>query len=298
MMFRVLDIETVPDASVWTPGNPKWSWGAGFHATPGRICLSPSEAVLVRDDPFPPPQAHRVVAISWVDVALDVQGTPRYRLESMGSECRWSLRGSPDEERDLLRSFGESLQGMSSGGDLNLVTWNGRTFDLPVIAMRSLLHGVPCKWYYESKDMRYRFSAQGHLDLMDFLGDYGAARSMKLGDVARLIGLPGKFGEVTGSSVDSVYRETLGRAAEVEYCEGRMLEVGRYCLRDSIQTAVIFLRSRFHLGKIDRDEYHRCLDTFALDPRVGEAIQVDWGAVRVPGAGDAATVREGGGVGE
>jgi predicted PolB exonuclease-like 3'-5' exonuclease len=290
--FRVLDIETVPDMSVWTPSESKWKWEVGVQVprlspcpTTGKDRYLQDEVVMVRDDPFPPPHACRVVAISWVDVVLDAEHSPRYRFASMGSDCRWSLSGHPDAERALLRSFGESTQELASAGGLCLVTWNGRGFDLPVVNLRSLMHGVPCKWYYQDRDVRYRYSTEGHLDLMDFLGDYGAARNMKLGDVARLVGLPGKTGEVTGASVHDVYRETLARSADVEFCARKMSEVSRYCLRDSLQTALIFLRSRYHLGKVDRDEYHACLDTFAGNQLVEEAIEVDWGAVRIPGGG-------------
>jgi predicted PolB exonuclease-like 3'-5' exonuclease len=286
MRFRVFDIETVPDDSVWTPGEPKWRWEASSQVnSPWTRLVGPEKTVLVREDPFPPPHACRVVAISWVDVVLDAEHSPRYRFASMGSECRWSLTAGPVEERDLLRWFGESTQALSDEGGLCLVTWNGRGFDLPVINLRSLMHGIPCKWYYSDRDVRYRYSTEGHLDLMDFLGDYGAARNMKLGDVARLVGLPGKTGEVRGSSIHDVYRETLARAGDSEFCVGKMAGVARYCLQDSLQTALIFLRSRHHLGKVDRDEYHACLDTFAGNVVVNEAIQVEWDAARIPQGG-------------
>jgi len=283
VIFRIFDIETVPDLSVWTPSEPKCKWVLGVKTYPCNVgAEEPEEPVLVREDPFPPPQACRVVAISWVDVALDCEKSPRYRFEGMRSECRWSLSGHPSAERELLRTFGEAAQALAAEGSLCLVTWNGRSFDLPVINLRSLMHGVSCPWYYGDRNVRYRYSAEGHLDLMDFLGDFGAARNMKLGDVARLVGLPGKTGEVTGASVHDVYRETLERAVDCALCARRMAEVEQYCLRDSLQTALIFLRTRHHLGKVDRDEYHACLDTFATNPLVRQAIDVDWDAARLP----------------
>jgi hypothetical protein len=62
-----------------------------------------------------------------------------------------------------------------------------------------------------------------------------------------------------------------------------MDSVGRYCLQDAIQTALILLRSRYHLGKIDKDEYHRCLDTFAMSDFIKDAIDIEWAKVRVGG---------------
>jgi hypothetical protein len=57
--------------------------------------------------------------------------------------------------------------------------------------------------------------------------------------------------------------------------------VGWYCLQDAIQTALIFLRTRYHLGKIDRDEYHRCLATFSCHDYINKAINIDWDRLKI-----------------
>ena len=51
----------------------------------------------------------------------------------------------------------------------HLVTWNGRGFDLPVLALRALRYGLPFGWYYRGDGYRYRYSEEGHLDLCDVL---------------------------------------------------------------------------------------------------------------------------------
>lgn len=289
--FRVLDIETIPDESVWTKGEPKCRLVSSREAQLVRDRRTGAEceefpARVELEDPFPPPQAHRVVAVAYVDVELDVAKSPRYRCGEVRTCCTWDAERDPAKERvcesALLGGFSTSVEQLASSGGVTFVTWNGRGFDLPVISMRSLKLGVPCGWYYADRDVRYRFSSEGHLDLMDFLSDYGAARNMKLGDVARLVGLPGKTGSVTGTSVHSVYLETVARAEDREFCEEKRNEVARYCLQDAIQTALVFLRTRFHLGKIDRDEYHACLATFEQSPEVRAAITIDWDAVRLP----------------
>jgi predicted PolB exonuclease-like 3'-5' exonuclease len=141
--------------------------------------------------------------------------------------------------------------------------------------MRSLKLGVPFEWYYKDRGMRYRYSDEGHLDLMDYLGDYGASRNAKLGDVARLVGLPGKVGEVSGAGVHDIYKSTVGEL-DTGVVAAKQASVARYCLQDTIQTALIFLRSRFHLGKIDRAEHNMCLDTFIQSPAINEAIAIEW----------------------
>ena len=294
MRFRVLDIETVPDLSVWSPGESKWilkhrGWGQRHSNLPSTAWFvgdghaELGDIMYRAEEPFPPPHACRVVAISIVDIAMDFEGSPRYRFEAAASECCWDADPPgachPRErviERGLLARFSAGM----AGGDATIVTWNGRGFDLPVLSMRSFRLGVPFGWYYKSRDMRYRYSEEGHLDLMDFLGDYGASRQAKLGDVARLIGLPGKVGEVSGAGVHDIYKSTLGEM-DPRVVEEKQGSVARYCLQDTIQTALIFLRSRFHLGKIDRDEYNLCLDTVAQSPIINEAITIEWGNLKL-----------------
>jgi predicted PolB exonuclease-like 3'-5' exonuclease len=280
MRFRVLDIETVPDFSAWTPGEDQCRLVPGFPVTgtEGKV----HEACVVRAEPFPPPHACRVVAISTLDIVMDFEKSPRYRFDSVSAECSWANEPSFDRIFDRIVEKGllENFSARMGGGETTIVTWNGRTFDLPVLSMRSFKLGVPFDWYYKDRNMRYRFSDEGHVDLMDFLGDYGAARNAKLGDVARLIGLPGKVGDVSGAGVHDIYKSTLDEP-DIDVSRKKQQSVARYCLQDTIQTALIFLRSRFHLGKIDRDEYNQCLDTFVQSPVVNEAIAIEWGNLRL-----------------
>ena len=276
MRFRVLDIETVPDLSVWTLGEDQYRLVPGhpLAGTEGMV----HEACAIKSEPFPPPHACRVVAISTVDIAMDFGNSPRYRFDSASTACKWHTQPPLDQECE--RSLLDDLSARMAGGDVTLVTWNGRTFDLPVLSMRSFKLGVPFEWYYKDRNMRYRFSDEGHLDLMDYLNDYGSSRNAKLGDVARLGGLPGKVGEVSGAGVYDIYKSTVGELdAGVE--KAKQASVARYCLQDTIQTALIFLRSRFHLGKIDRAEHNMCLDTFIQSPVINETIAIEWGNLKL-----------------
>jgi predicted PolB exonuclease-like 3'-5' exonuclease len=253
--YRVLDIETVPDLRYWTKGPTKWRQEPYFNVDPLTSRLAPNlfgektGTVLVSEEPFPPPQAHRVVAMAWVNLSGD--DGRYYAFESSHVSCAWSKGSDADADVDadvtelsLLEYFGEE----QSRDEATLVTWNGRTFDLPVINLRSFLHGLPCEWYYKERDTRYRYTEAAHCDLMDFFSDYGAARSMKLGDVARLAGLPGKFGEVSGGNVAEVVAHSADQPEA-------MRRVGEYCFADALQTAVLFAKSRVHKGMISRDFY-------------------------------------------
>lgn len=215
--YLVLDIETVPDTSRWS--RPEMPHGV--------------------EAPFPPTWAHRIVVIGclWLDANYQLR-----RLGVVGNLTRSSRTPNQAiddrEERELLVEFSRFV----GRAHPVLVTYNGRTFDLPVIALRSLCHGVPLSWYYRDRGLRYRYSEEGHLDLCDWLADHGAARSGSLDAVARLCGLPGKVG-VDGSQVEGLYRA------------GQLPAIQSYCLADITQTAFVFLRFRLLQGILSYDAY-------------------------------------------
>jgi 3'-5' exonuclease len=144
-----------------------------------------------------------------------------------------------------------------------LVTYNGRAFDLPVIALRSLCHGVALGWYYRDRNVRARYSQDGHLDLCDWLADHGATRAGSLDAVTRLIGLPGKVG-IDGSQVAGLYEA------------GEQDAIDRYCLADVAQTALLLLRFRLLQGALEPERYRATagalLDALAADARVSAVL--------------------------
>jgi predicted PolB exonuclease-like 3'-5' exonuclease len=202
----VLDIETVPDGDLYKPTEP----------APGT------------EKPFPPLYACKVITLGvmWLDDALACK-----KIGTIGQDT---------DEPGILSNFSKFVDKYSP----TLVTWNGRSFDLPVVALRSLHHGLSIPWYYRNRDLRYRYSAVGHLDLCDFLSDHGATRMMSLNAAARLIGLPGKEG-LDGSQVEGLYRA------------GQIEQLQRYCLSDVAQTAFLLLRQRLLLGQLDSAGYHQ-----------------------------------------
>jgi len=250
--YRVLDIETVPDPSVWTQNSPTWRLATDASFISDERALYP--AAVVQDVPFPPAQAHRVVAISWVDLSGD--DNKWYFVESYESKCMFDVDGESEAETELLRLFADAQENDVA----TLVSWNGRTFDLPVLNLRSFHKGIAWPWYYQDRDVRYRYSETGHCDMMDVLSDYGACRQMKLGDAARLIGLPGKVGPVSGADVAALVESCRG-ATEKAISETQE-KIARYCLSDSVQTAVLFLRHRFHRGMISTPHHDAAIKTF------------------------------------
>lgn len=193
---------------------------------------------------LPAPPHHQVVAIGalWIDAT----GVPR-KLGLVGEQRT--------TEAEILEDFAALLEERRP----TLVTYNGRGFDLPVIAMRCLRHGVALPHYYRARDVRYRFSTEGHFDLMDFIADFGATKVSKLDIVAKLCGMPGKVG-VDGKDVGPLVHA------------GRIEEVQNYCLCDVVQTAGVFYRVQLLRGELTRDEYLRSagqlLEMIRSDPRL------------------------------
>src|SRR5688572_11142385 len=155
----------------------------------------------------------------------------------------------------MLRDFAKLLDDRRP----TLVTFNGRSFDLPVIATRCLRHGLSLRHYYSSRDVRYRFTADGHLDLMDYVADFGAAKSSRLDIIAKLCGMPGKVG-VEGKDVGPLVHA------------GRLAEVRNYCLCDVAQTAGVFLRVQLLRGELERDDYLRAMQSLLTLIRSDERL--------------------------
>jgi predicted PolB exonuclease-like 3'-5' exonuclease len=192
---------------------------------------------------LPAPPHHKVVVLGalWFDAAREVK--------------RIAVLGDGKDERGILEDFAAVLNERRPC----LVTFNGRGFDLPVIATRCLRHGVPLPHYYQSRDVRYRFSPEGHLDLMDFIADFGAAKPARLDVIAKLCGMPGKVG-VDGKDVGPLMHA------------GRVAEVQAYCLCDVVQTAAVFLRLDLLRGELSRDAYRAQMARLIAEVRRDERL--------------------------
>jgi predicted PolB exonuclease-like 3'-5' exonuclease len=218
--FLVLDIETVPD--------PGLAWDAAVGG-------------------FPPAPFHQVVALGvlWLDSKHEL-----LKLGAFGGE-----EDAPPDESMVLQEFADFI------GERHptMVTFNGRRFDLPVLANRMLKHGVQFPAYYAG-----RSGDEGHMDLADVLTDYGASRMPSLTALAQLVGMPGKM-DVDGSKVESMFDH------------GRYTEIRDYCLHDVVQTTFVFLRTELLRGRLTQDEYRTraqsLWDALEQDPRVLPVLQ-------------------------
>jgi 3'-5' exonuclease len=105
------------------------------------------------------------------------------------------------------------------------ITFNGRQFDAPFLALRSAINKIsPAK-----NLMPYRYSADIHIDLMDQMTFYGATRKFSLDFYARSFGIKSpKEGGIKGADVGKFYKE------------GKYLDIARYCARDVVATKELY----------------------------------------------------------
>lgn len=209
----IFDLETVADESCWYD-RP----GIDAPKKPGRPRKS---------DGFAPLYAHQIACLGFMTVT---DGVPAI-LNSLTAT-------NLTEERGLLAAFGHFMGEHSP----NIVTFNGRSFDVPVLSLRSYRHGLEQGWC--TPDYRKKYSEGAHVDLKDVMTDFGTLgpTGYSLDVCARLIGLPGK-GEVDGTMVGELY------------AKGEHEKIAAYCQRDVVQTAYVYFRYRLLRGHISRDQY-------------------------------------------
>jgi predicted PolB exonuclease-like 3'-5' exonuclease len=98
---------------------------------------------------------------------------------------------------------------------------------------------------------------------MDFIADFGAARSARLDVVAKLCGMPGKVG-VDGKDVGPMIHA------------GHIDQVRAYCLCDVIQTAGVFLRLQLLRGELTPLAYQEAMNGLITaarnEPRVAPVV--------------------------
>lgn len=156
-----------------------------------------------------------------------------------------SLAVADYSEEKLVREFWDRAERFPG----TLVTFNGRRFDIPVLELAALRHGIPAPMHFGDESMaRHRFSPARHFDVLDYLTNYGAvslAGGINL--LLKMIGMPGKGG-TDGSRVQEMYEA------------GRLDDIHRYCRNDVIQTYFLFLRTELMRGRIDEAAYRAAYD--------------------------------------
>lgn len=138
--------------------------------------------------------------------------------------------------RDIVQKFWRGLAELNA----RLVTFNGRGFDLPLLELAAFRYGCSAKTYLANS--RKRFDGLAHIDLMDWLTNYGAYRlAGGLNLLSKLLGKPGKMA-IAGHQVYELHHA------------GKLQEINDYCLFDTLDTYFVFLRTRVLTGDLTLEQ--------------------------------------------
>ncbi|MCI6987992.1 MAG: 3'-5' exonuclease [Campylobacter sp.] len=153
-----------------------------------------------------------------------------------------------DSEKEQLEQF----LGFLNSYNPRLISFNGKGFDMPMIMVRAMKYNLSCPAYYEIENRelnknkwenyRYRYNERFHTDLLDQISDYGAVRGLKLDEVCKTIGAPGKF-------------DTKGDEVTVMYYRGEIEAIKTYCESDTLNTYWLFIKFELLRGNISLEDY-------------------------------------------
>ena len=212
----VWDLETIPDLE-------------GYARANALVDKSPDEIRGAMGEDFPKHIYHSIVCIG--------------ALLAEKSGNGWSITavGAPSvgqrSEKELIEAFVDKIADLSP----RMVTFNGGSFDLPVLRYRAMIHGISAPGL-ANRAYYHRFTEDA-VDLCDVLASYSSSGKAKLDEISRIMGLDGKPNGMTGADVDAYYRA------------GRIKEIADYCRSDVINTYRVWLRYELFRGKLDHRQF-------------------------------------------
>ncbi len=125
------------------------------------------------------------------------------------------------DEAEILTEFWRLIQHSDT-----IITFNGRTFDCPILMLRSAVLGVR-----PSRNlMPYRYSFQQHCDLLEVLSFHRAITPYTLQFWCHQFGIEDPKAGLTGSAVPKAFEA------------GDWDSIARYCLQDARATAELYER--------------------------------------------------------
>jgi 3'-5' exonuclease len=175
----VWDIETVPDLR-------------GFAAANGHDGKSEDEVRAAMGERFPKHIYHSIICIGAL-VAHREEGT--WNVDALGAP-----HVGERPEKALISSFVDRIAELSP----QLVTFNGSSFDLPVLRYRAMVHGVAAPGL-SSRPYFNRYTEDA-VDLCDVLSSFSSQGKVTLHELCRVMGLPGKPEGISGADVERYSR--------------------------------------------------------------------------------------------
>jgi predicted PolB exonuclease-like 3'-5' exonuclease len=207
----VFDIETIPDLK-------------GFAAANGHDGKSDDDIRAAMGDKFPKHIYHSILCIG---ALVAHHGDDGWAVEALGAP---HIGERP--EKALISSFVDRIAQLAP----QLVTFNGSSFDLPVLRYRAMVNAVPAP----GLSLRPYFNryTEDAVDLCDVLSSFSFQGKTTLHELCRVMGLPGKPEGMNGAEVEKYYRD------------GRIREIADYCESDVVNTYRVWLRYELFRGRL------------------------------------------------
>ena len=134
-----------------------------------------------------------------------------------------------DDEKQIINDFNELLNSQFSKKQHQLCAHNGKEFDFPFIARRTLINGLKLPALLDIAGKKPW--EVNHLDTMELwkFGDYKHYTSIKL--LAALFNIPTPKDDIDGSQVAGVY-----------WNDKNLERIKKYCQKDTLTVAQLLLK--------------------------------------------------------
>jgi 3'-5' exonuclease len=207
----VWDLETITDLQ-------------GFAAANGLQGKTDDDIRAELGDKFPKHMYHSIICIGALIARRDNE---HWVVDALGAP-----HVGERSERDLIAAFVDKIAALNP----QLVTFNGSSFDLPVLRYRAMVHKVPAIGL-SARPYFHRYTDDA-IDLCDVLSSFAPGAKATLHELCRVLGLPGTPDDIQGGEVERCVRE------------GRIKEVAAYCESDVVNTYRVWLRHEMFQGKL------------------------------------------------
>jgi predicted PolB exonuclease-like 3'-5' exonuclease len=212
----VWDLETVPDLE-------------GYARSNNLVGRLPEEVRFAMGDDFPKLIFHSIICIGALVANRTANG---YEIQAVGAP-----HIGQRTEKELIESFVHKIAQISP----QMVTYNGGGFDLPVLRYRAMIHEVFAPGMY-NRAYYHRYT-DDNVDLCDVLSSFSYGAKVKLDELSRIMGLPGKPDGIDGSQVEAYFNA------------GRIQDIADYCKSDVINTYRLWLRHELFRGRLDPSQF-------------------------------------------
>lgn len=212
----VWDIETVPDL-------------AGFAAANDLVGQPDADVRAALGNRFPKHIYHTIVCIGALVAHCE---SDHWAVDALGAP-----HVGERTEKQLIASFCDKIAELKP----QLVTFNGNSFDLPVLRYRAMIHGVSAPGL-AARPYFNRYTEDA-VDLCDILSSFAPHTKASLNELSKIMGLPGKPEGIDGNEVERYF------------LEGRIKEIADYCETDVVNTYRIWLRYELFRGGLTDVEF-------------------------------------------